>query len=57
MPVDEAHDFGAAICVDYGVGRRAKERVEVGVAGPFVTSRLAALRWPERVIVFEDSGV
>ena len=57
IPVDEDHDFGSAICVDYGVGRRAKERVEVGVDGPFVTSHLAALRWPERETVFADSGV
>ena len=55
MPVDQSHDFGRAICVDYGVGRRAKERTEVGDEGPFVTTRLAALRWPEREMVF-DTG-
>jgi methylisocitrate lyase len=43
MPVDQSHDFGRAICVDYGVGRRATERTEVGDEGPFVTTRLAAL--------------
>ena len=56
MPVDQPHDFGGAICVDYGVGRRAKERVEVGDNGPFVTTRLAALRWPEREMVFDSAG-
>ena len=55
MPVDQSHDFGRAICVDYGVGRRARERVEIGDDGPFVTTRLAALRWPEREMVF-DAG-
>ena len=53
MPVDRPHDFGSAVCVDYGVGRRAKERTEVGDDGPFVTTRLAALRWPEREMVFD----
>jgi hypothetical protein len=56
MPVDRPHDFGGAICVDYGAGRRAKERTEVGDDGPFVTTRLAALRWPEREMVFDGSG-
>ena len=56
MPVDEPHAFGSAFCVDYGVGRRAREREEVGDDGPFVTTRLAALRWPEREMVFDDGG-
>ena len=56
MPVEKPHDFGGAVCVDYGVGRRAKERVEVGDNGPFVTTRLAALRWPEREMVFDAAG-
>jgi hypothetical protein len=54
MSVDQPHDFGSAICVDYGVGRRSKERVEVGSEGPFASTRLAALRWPEREMVFDD---
>ena len=56
MPVEEPHDFGSAICVDYGVGRRSKERVEVGDDGPFVSTRLAALRWPEREMVLDAEG-
>ncbi len=40
-----------AYCIDYGVGKRALERL----AGRHVfESRLAAFRWPERQIVFDD---
>ncbi|MFP6767082.1 MAG: metallophosphoesterase [Planctomycetaceae bacterium] len=53
-PAEEAHDFGGAFCVDYGAGQRSRERVEVGTAGPFTRSRLAALRMPERLVVFDD---
>ncbi len=53
MEVDKPHDFGGAICVDFGVGRRAKERKKVGDDGPFETTRLAALRWPERMMVLD----
>lgn len=38
-------------CVDFSVGGRFKER-HAKVAGPF-HSRLAALRWPERTIVYD----
>jgi hypothetical protein len=43
---------GNVLCVDYSVGRRFVERWG-GSAGPFVGG-LAALRWPERVLVFDD---
>ena len=41
------------LCIDYSVGYRWKERQKVGAGGPFVT-RLAALRVPEMVLIFED---
>lgn len=40
-------------CIDYSVGRRFQERLR---GGPFMT-RLAALRWPERRIAFDDGSV
>ncbi|MFO1400056.1 MAG: metallophosphoesterase [Steroidobacteraceae bacterium] len=39
-------------CLDYSVGGRFKERKRGG-GGPF-ECRLAALRWPERELVFDD---
>ncbi len=41
-----------AFCIDYSVGARFKER-KSGVRGAF-QGRLAALRWPERTVVFDD---
>ena len=52
-PLNSMLGRGKAICVDYSVGGRAHERRERRVQGPF-TGRLAALRWPERVLVFDD---
>ncbi|HEY7309981.1 MAG TPA: metallophosphoesterase [Gemmataceae bacterium] len=46
---------GDAMCIDYSVGKRFKERVAPGFAGVFRT-RLAALRLPERVLIFEDGS-
>ena len=40
-----------ALCVDYSVGARFKERLN-GKRGEFA-GRLAALRWPERELVFD----
>jgi hypothetical protein len=45
---------GDAMCVDYSVGKRFKERVAPGFDGVFQT-RLAVLRVPERVLVFDNS--
>ena len=42
----------AAFCIDYGVGKRWTER-RAGKASGF-TLKLAALRWPERVVVFDE---
>ena len=39
-------------CVDFGVGARYKERAE-GRSAPYRT-RLGAVRWPERELVFDD---
>ena len=43
---------GTAFCVDFSVGARYRERQEKP-AGPF-QGRLAAVRWPERELVFDD---
>ena len=43
-----------AFCIDYSVGKRFEERKRART-GPF-ESRLAALRWPEREIVFDQDG-
>lgn len=40
-------------CVDYSVGGRYLERSRGRTSPPFQT-RLAAMRWPERVLVFDD---
>jgi hypothetical protein len=45
--------FSGAFCVDFAVAGRWKERQEKDFNGNF-TGRLAALRWPEREIVFDN---
>jgi hypothetical protein len=52
IPFDEPRPNGNAFCVDYGVGKRWTER-RAGFVGPF-RWRLAALRIPEQVIVFDN---
>lgn len=50
---------GNVFCVDYSVGRRFLERQQQarrGVREPF-RGGLGALRWPERVVVFDDRDV
>ncbi len=44
---------GGVFCVDYSVGRRYAERARGRSSGGF-DGGLAALRWPERVVVFDD---
>lgn len=39
-------------CVDYSVGGRWSERKLAG--NPISNFKLAALRWPERVLIFDD---
>jgi hypothetical protein len=44
---------GKAMCIDYSVGKRWKERLAGNLSGPF-QMRLAALRLPEKLLVFDD---
>ena len=44
---------GKAMCVDYSVGGRASERRAGNTHGPFL-GRLAAMRWPERELIFDN---
>ncbi|MFT4975046.1 MAG: hypothetical protein ACI8S6_000933 [Myxococcota bacterium] len=50
---DWAGPRGNVMCIDYSVGRRFLERHLSGANGGF-DGALAALRWPERVLVFDD---
>ncbi len=45
---------GKVFCVDYSVGRRFLERAYGGPGPDGYTGGLAALRWPERTLVFDD---
>lgn len=51
--LDEWLGSGRAMCIDYSVGWRANERRQGKGPGEF-TGRLAALRWPECELVFDD---
>ncbi len=58
---DEGRPFaslgaGRCICIDYSVGKRWRERPPFGSGEPFRTF-LAALRWPERELMFDDRRV
>jgi hypothetical protein len=44
---------GRAMCIDYSVGGRWCERLQPGFDGRYQT-RLAALRWPERRLMFDN---
>jgi hypothetical protein len=46
---------GRAMCIDYSVGGRWCERLQPDFAGRYET-RLAALRWPEGRLMFDDGG-
>jgi hypothetical protein len=46
---------GGAMCLDYSAGKRHRERLDGVRPGAFRT-RLAALRWPERLLVFGDGA-
>ena len=43
------------MCIDYSVGERFLERAAPDFAGVFQT-RLAALRLPSAVLIFDDGG-
>jgi hypothetical protein len=49
----EPHGQGRAICIDYGVAKRHKERLYPEFRGTF-KGKLAAIRFPEKVVVFDD---
>jgi hypothetical protein len=53
VPLNATLGRGNVMCIDYSVGKRFKERIAPGFEGAFQT-RLAALRLPERVLVFDD---
>jgi hypothetical protein len=55
IPLNAMLGRGAAMCIDYSVGKRFMERAAPGFDGVFQT-RLAALRLPERVLIFEDGS-
>jgi hypothetical protein len=44
---------GRAMCLDYSLGKRHRERLG-GVRPGAYRTRLAALRWPEKVLTFDD---
>lgn len=44
---------GRVMCIDYSVGKRWRERLDGRSEGSFLTF-LAALRWPEKVLYFDD---
>jgi hypothetical protein len=52
IPDGKVRGNGLAFCVDYGVGKRWIERRE-GKSSDF-SYKLAALRFPERVVVFDE---
>jgi hypothetical protein len=55
LPPSAIAKSGRAICIDFGVARRWQERIRANFAGNYVC-RLAALRFPEKVLVFDDGG-
>ena len=48
-------EAGNAYCVDFSVGQRFKQRATGSAA--YANGRLAALRWPEAKVVFDDGEV
>lgn len=52
-PLNVALGNGRAMCIDYSVGGRWWDRSEGRWNGPFL-GRLAAMRWPEKVLVFDE---
>jgi hypothetical protein len=52
LPNGESRGHESAFCVDFGVGKRwTQRRAANRVDGPW---RLAAIRFPERLVVFDD---
>lgn len=53
LPKNALLQGGHAMCVDYSVGKRFRERLFAPPGAPFRT-QLAALRLPERILFFDD---
>jgi hypothetical protein len=53
IPLNATLGKGDAMCIDYSVGKRFLERAAPGFNGVFQT-RLAALRLPERLLIFDE---
>ncbi len=56
LPPSAAITSCRAVCIDFGVAKRWKERLEPNFANTYV-NRLAAVRFPEKVVVFDDGRV
>lgn len=54
LPDDQSRGNESTFCVDFGVGKRWKERRE-GEVDRFQW-KLAAMRFPEKIVVFDDGG-
>jgi hypothetical protein len=52
---EQALGPGFSMCIDYSVGGRWRERTNPDFQGKYVT-RLAALRWPEKLLLYEDGS-
>lgn len=55
-PQGQPHGHGRAICIDYAVAKRWRERLYPEFRGTF-KGKLAAIRFPEKVIVFDDGAM
>ena len=53
-PPGEPHGAGRAICIDYGAGKRSQERRQGGGHEASFQHKLAALRFPKMILVFDD---
>lgn len=56
IPLNATLGRGNAMCIDYSVGKRFLERAVLSFDGVYQT-RLAALRWPERLLIFDNGDL
>ena len=56
LKLGKHHAFGNAQCIDYAVSKRWKDRHVDHFDGTF-RGKLAALRIPERTVLFDDGGI
>ena len=52
-PPGQPHGQGRAVCIDYAVAKRWRERLYRDFRGKF-KGKMASIRFPEKVIVFDD---